>query len=90
MKEAFLPDILERTEMKTKNVTLSIEEDLIAEGRLYAQKNHTSLNSLIRDMLAKTVLESSGNWAEECFLKMDAASGHSGGSKWKREELYGL
>ena len=71
-----------------KNLTLSVDEKLVAEGRRYAQAHNTSLNALIRDLLARTVRESRENWACECFRKMDAANGHSAGGKWTREDLY--
>lgn len=71
-----------------KNVTLSVDEGLLAEGRRYASAHRTTLNSLIRDLLARTVRESREDWVGECFRKMDATPGHSGGRTWKREDLY--
>ena len=71
-----------------KNVTLAVDEKLIAKGRQYARKHHTSLNHLIRDLLARTVDDLGATWLDDCFQKMDAAEGHSAGRKWRREDLY--
>jgi hypothetical protein len=71
-----------------QNLTLSVDESLLEEGRRYAQAHHTSLNALVRDLLAKTVREDGAQWVAECTRKMDAANGRSRGRKWKREDLY--
>jgi hypothetical protein len=70
-----------------KNVTLAMDEDLVKKGREYARRHGMSFNALIRDLLRTRVVQSS-DWVDECFRKMDAAGGHSGGRKWKREDLY--
>jgi hypothetical protein len=71
-----------------KNVTLAIDEKLVEESRRYAREHHTSLNTLIRDLLGRTVRGKNRNWVDMCFHKMDVANGHSGGRKWRREDLY--
>lgn len=71
-----------------RNVTLAVDEKLVARSRQYAKEHHTSLNHLIRDLLAQTVPEENGPWLDECFRKMDVAGGHSVGRKWTREDLY--
>lgn len=71
-----------------KNITISIDEEVLEAGREYAQKHNISLNTLIRKLLSQTVLPSSKNWLDECFKLMDSADVDSGGKKWKREELY--
>jgi hypothetical protein len=71
-----------------KNITISIEDEVLEAGRKYAQNHNMSLNGLIRKLLAQTVLPSSENWLEECFQLMDRAGANSQGRKWKREELY--
>jgi hypothetical protein len=70
------------------NVTISIEEDLLKSGRQYAEKHHTSMNALIRNMLEQTVNRDSIQWIEECFSLMDRAGVRSKGKIWKREDLY--
>jgi len=71
-----------------QNITLSVDETLIEDGRRYAKEHHTSLNALVRDLLARTVREDRSRWSTECLRKMDAANGHSHGRTWKREDIY--
>lgn len=71
-----------------RNVTLAVDDQLVARSRRYAKEHHTSLNHLIRDLLSQTVQEENGPWLDECFRKMDAAGGHSAGRTWQREDLY--
>ncbi|MCK5055878.1 MAG: hypothetical protein KAT34_04435 [Candidatus Aminicenantes bacterium] len=70
------------------NVTISIDDKLLKEGRKYARMHGTSLNSLLRQLLSKTVAPTSNDWLEECFRLMDRAKGDSKGEKWNREDLY--
>ena len=37
------------------NITLALDDDLIKQGRKYARQNGTTLNALIRELLANTV-----------------------------------
>ena len=71
-----------------KNITISIDDEVLEAGRKYAQRHSMSLNTLIRKLLAQTVLPSSKTWLDECFQLMDRANANSGGRRWKREELY--
>ncbi len=71
------------------NVTLSIPEELLKEGRKYAQKKNTSLNALIREALHKMVQrrKSAGNGG---FIKLaQKLKGKSAGWKFNRDEIYG-
>lgn len=70
------------------NITISIDNDLLKTGREYAKKHHTSLNALIRKLLAETVTTTSKDWLEECFSLMDKSGGNSKGKRWSREDLY--
>jgi len=72
----------------TKNITIAIDERLIAAGRAYAQQHNTSLNGLIRQLLEQAVLPASAQWLDECFALMDQAAPSSQGEQWKREDLY--
>ncbi len=74
--------------MCMKNITLSMDEDLLAKGRHYAKNHNLTLNSLVRLLLQRTVESESKNWTQECFEKMDSAGGHSGGRTWSRDDLY--
>ena len=70
------------------NITLSIPDDLIKQGRDFARQNNTSLNALIRNLLQITVIPSKKGWLEETFKIADRRPGNSKGKAWKREDLY--
>mgnify|MGYP006299944645 CR=1 FL=1 len=70
------------------NVTISLNDKLLKEGRAYAEKHQTSLNALIRRLLEQTVRPENAEWIDDCFEKMDALKVNSGGRSWTREELY--
>jgi hypothetical protein len=70
------------------NITISIDEKLLKNGREYAKKHHTSMNALIRNLLERTLRVDSSQWIDECFALMDRANVHSKGKHWKREDLY--
>ncbi|MBW1800986.1 MAG: hypothetical protein JRJ85_09670 [Deltaproteobacteria bacterium] len=70
------------------NITISIDEDLMKSGRQYAERHHTSMNALIRNLLQQTVKDNSVQWVEECFSLMDRAGARSNGKAWKRKDLY--
>jgi hypothetical protein len=70
------------------NITISLDEKLLKLGRKYARKHRTSVNALIRKLLAQTVGNDSAQWMEECFALMDRAGADSKGKRWKREDLY--
>ena len=69
------------------NVTISLNDELLAASREYAQRHATSLNALIREVLEKIVTSSRENWAKELFDLMDESPGDSKGWKWNREEI---
>ncbi len=71
-----------------KNITLALDEETLAAGRAYAERHHTTLNALVRDLLARTVHVDRTAAVEEMFRLMDRAPGHSGGTRWTRDELY--
>ena len=71
-----------------RNVTISLDDDLLKECRAYARQNHTTLNALIRRKLTESVSERSSAWVDELFANMDRAHANSGGWRWKRAELY--
>ena len=71
-----------------KNITLSLNEDILNAGRSYAKKHNISFNALIRRLLEQTVVKSSTPWIEESFELMDKAKVSSSGRKWTKKELY--
>ena len=74
--------------MSVKNITLAIDDETLEAGRSYASRHQTTLNSLVRELLVRTVLADRRALANEMFRLMDAHSGNSEGKRWTREELY--
>ena len=71
-----------------KNITLALDDDTLEAGRAYAQRHETTLNALVRDLLAKTVVADREAAVREMFRLMDAHPGRSAGKRWTREDLY--
>lgn len=71
------------------NVTLSIDEKLLARARELAHERGTSVNQLIRDYLERLTGGSGpADVMEQLEQLWSEQSGRSGGWKWNREELY--
>lgn len=71
-----------------KNITLAIDEETLAVGRAYAERHGTTLNALVRDLLARTVHTDRKATAAEMFRLMDDAPGRSRGKRWTRDEIH--
>lgn len=71
-----------------KNITLSIDDDILKLGREYARQHNISLNALVRRLLEQTVKTSSSQWLNDTFALMDKTNVSSKNQKWKREDLY--
>lgn len=71
-----------------KNLTISLDEKLLKEGREYSRKHNISLNRLLRNTLVKTFRPKTNQWLEEAFSIMDKTKASLKGEKWKREDLY--
>jgi plasmid stability protein len=71
-----------------KNITLALDEATIDAGRVYAARHQTTLNSLVRDLLARVVMTDRQATVAEMFRLMDGYPGHSGGSRWTRDDLH--
>lgn len=71
-----------------KNITLSLDDNVIDAGRSYAQRHQTTLNTLVRELLVKTVLIDRQAAVREMFRLMDAYPGNSHGLQWTRDDLY--
>ena len=69
------------------NITLSIPDDLLKSGRRYAQNRGTSLNALVRELLAETVTQPADS-VESMITRLRQSSGDSKGVKIKREDLH--
>lgn len=71
-----------------KNITLAIDEETLEAGREYARRHRTTLNTLVRELLRKTVLSDRKAAVTEMFRLMDAHPGDSRGKRWNREDLH--
>lgn len=71
------------------NVTLSVPEDVVERAREVARQQGTSLNSLVRSYLEELAGKRDGAELAEQFATMwNERSGHSGGWRFNRDELY--
>ena len=71
-----------------KNITLSIDDDLLEKGREYARSHNISLNVLVRRLLEQAVVRKESRWLDDMFRLMDKANVSSKGKRWTRDELY--
>ncbi len=71
-----------------KNITLSIDEDILKAGREYARIHNISFNALVRKLIEQTVVPQRDKWLSDTFLLMNKAKASSQGQKWTRDELY--
>ncbi len=71
-----------------KNVTLTLDEETLEAGRTYAERHQTTLDALVGDLLAQTVVADRHATVVEMFRLMDAHPGNSQGRRWTRDELY--
>jgi len=71
-----------------KNITLSIDDDILQAGREYARDHNISFNVLVRRLVEQTVVKKNDSWLQDTFSLMDTVSISSGNEKWTREELY--
>ena len=71
------------------NVTLSIDDEIVARARELANRQGTSLNQLIRDYLKELAADlSPKEILDELNALWTASAGDSRGKRWKREELH--
>jgi len=71
-----------------RNITLSIDDDLLSAGREYARKHNISLNALVRRLLEHAVGRKDKRVFDEMFEIMDKLQVSSDGKRWTRDELY--
>ncbi len=78
-----------RTYYVYMNVTLSIDDEVIAEARKRAEAMGTSVNQLVREYLEQLAGKGDRKQAAEEFVRLSRESrGNSNGWKFNREELY--
>lgn len=69
------------------NLTLSVDEQVVARARARAQAVGKSLNQLIRDYLQGLAgLDDVEQWVED--LERLSGTGHSQGWRFNRDEIY--
>lgn len=74
----------------TKNLTLAIDEDVLADVRRYAAANNTTVNAIVRaalESIAERTRRQESEW-DELFVATDAAGGLVGERNWSRDELH--
>ena len=71
-----------------RNITLSIDEDILQAGREYARQHNVSFNVLVRKLIEQTVVQKRSRWLDDTFTLMDKANVSSTDVRWTREELY--
>ena len=72
------------------NVTMAIDEEILKKARIHALEQGTSLNAVVREFLEEYA-GSQNKYSEattRLIVKSNAVSGSSGGTSWKRDELY--
>lgn len=71
-----------------KNITLSIPDELLERSREYAKKQGTSLNSFVRELLAKYTAIEQTSAAEDLLSLSEGWNISTENIKWNRDELY--
>ena len=74
-----------------KNITLSVEDDVLLEARKYAVARETTVNALVRDYLSRLVAQErdSARAREELARLSDESEARLGPDwKWSREDTY--
>jgi hypothetical protein len=73
-----------------KNITLAVEDDVLAAVRKYAASHDTTVNALVRDYLTRVAtFETRAKKAREELLRLaETSTLDLGNWKWNREELY--
>ena len=71
-----------------KNITLSIPDELIKQGREYAVKHGTTLNALIRKLLKSTVEGGQQTKVKQIIIEMQQLKSPKKSINWNREDLY--
>lgn len=73
-----------------KNITLTVDENVLGEVRRYAARHNTSVNALVRDHLAR--IANNENRARAAMRELremsDRSDAEVGPITWARSELY--
>ena len=74
---------------RMKNVTLAVDENVLADVRRYAAANNTSVNALVRqalEVIAERSRRQQTEW-DELFEAADQAGARVGEKTWSRDDL---
>lgn len=71
-----------------RNITLSIDDDVLMAGREYARIHNISFNVLVRKLIEQTVTLKTNKWLDDTYSLMDTLNVSSENESWTREELY--
>ncbi|NOQ97589.1 MAG: hypothetical protein GQ561_05440 [Calditrichae bacterium] len=72
------------------NITLSADKKIIEKARMYARRQNTSLNNLVREYLIRITDHTNADKAAEEFASIALEYGGKSGSDYKfnREDIY--
>lgn len=71
------------------NLTLSVDEEVVAKARKRAEAMGTSVNQLVREYLDQLAGSSDGKAVAAEIIRLSLlANGDSGGKKFNREDAY--
>lgn len=73
-----------------KNITLSVDESVLAGARRYAVEHDSSVNALVREYLTRLASHSENARSARIKLRQlsDQSEARIGSAKWTREELH--
>jgi hypothetical protein len=73
-----------------RNLTLSIDDDILLEARKFALENRTTVNQLVRDYLSRIAAQRDRRRAARERLKrsMRTKRVEVGERRWAREDIY--
>jgi hypothetical protein len=72
-----------------RNVTISLESDMLARVKQHAAKKGVSVDALIKQLLNRELADAEQSWLEDFFEKADRIGlGSVDGVPLSREEIY--
>ncbi len=77
--------------MATRNITLSLPEELVRKAKLLAAERDTSVSALVAELvehLAGGSADYDRAWADEVELMRRGSGLHMGEITWSRDELH--
>lgn len=77
--------------MPTRNITLSLSDELIRRAKVLAAQRNTSVSALVGELLeqlAGTTSDYASEWADEERLMAEGLGLRVGDISWSRDELH--